>query len=221
MAIDPRVDIGHVHLKVADIDRALECAADYAMDACMKTEVDFTQGGFEFYKHPPPSSYALNKILYELRLSGDLRRRFFKDTQGLAKEYGLNAKESAALETIKDENIDSLRSLKPHPLVDAGAHHLTSLVLHAANTLLVFLTWRRLTGALARAAMTAVLFGLHPMHVESVAWVTERKDVLCALFWFLAIFVHARAVEAPSTRRRLVVAAASSSPTAVPGKTHR
>ena len=89
---------------------------------------NFTQGGFEFYKHPPPSSYALNKVLYELRLSSDLRKRFFKDTQGVAKEYGLNAKESAALETIKDENIDSLRSLKPHPLVDAGAHALGMLM---------------------------------------------------------------------------------------------
>jgi hypothetical protein len=89
---------------------------------------NFTQGGFEFYKHPQPSSYALNKVLYELRLSSELRKRFFKDTQGVAKEYGLNAKESAALETIKDENIDSLRSLKPHPLVDAGAHALGMLM---------------------------------------------------------------------------------------------
>jgi 2,3-dihydroxyphenylpropionate 1,2-dioxygenase len=89
---------------------------------------NFTQGGFEFYKHPKPSSYALNKVLYELRLSSDLRKRFFKDTQAVAKEYGLNPKESAALETIKDENIDSLRSLKPHPLVDAGAHALGMLM---------------------------------------------------------------------------------------------
>ena len=82
----------------------------------------------EFYKHPEPSSYGLNKVLYELRLSSELRKRFFKDTQGVAKEYGLNAKESAALETIKDENIDALRSLKPHPLVDAGAHALGMLM---------------------------------------------------------------------------------------------
>jgi hypothetical protein len=89
---------------------------------------NFTQGGFEFYKHPAPSSYALNKVLYELRLSSELRKRFFKDTQAVAREYGLNPKESAALETIKDENIDSLRSLKPHPLVDAGAHALGMLM---------------------------------------------------------------------------------------------
>jgi hypothetical protein len=89
---------------------------------------NFQQGGFEFYKHPEPSSYALNKVLYELRLSSDLRKRFFKDTQAVAKEYGLNAKEAVALETIKDENIDSLRSLKPHPLVDAGAHPLGMLM---------------------------------------------------------------------------------------------
>ena len=51
---------------------------------------NFTQGGFEFYKHPQPSSYALNKVLYELRLSSELRKRFFKDTQAVAREYGLN-----------------------------------------------------------------------------------------------------------------------------------
>ena len=68
-----------------------------------------------------------------------------------------------------------------------AGYHLTNLVLHVANTLLVFLTWRRLTGALVRAAMVAALFALHPMHVESVAWVTERKDVLSACFWLLTI----------------------------------
>jgi aromatic ring-opening dioxygenase catalytic subunit (LigB family) len=89
---------------------------------------NFQQGGFEFYKHPEPSSYNLNKVLYELRLNHDLRVRLLKDTQAVAREYNLNPKESAALETIKDERIDSLRSLKPHPLVDAGAHPLGMLM---------------------------------------------------------------------------------------------
>jgi 2,3-dihydroxyphenylpropionate 1,2-dioxygenase len=89
---------------------------------------NFQQGGFEFYKHPPTSSYNLNKVLYELRLKPDLRMRLFKDTQQVARDYNLTAKESAALETIKDENIDALRSLKPHPLVDAGAHPLGMLM---------------------------------------------------------------------------------------------
>src|SRR5262249_32619160 len=65
-------------------------------------------------------------------------------------------------------------------------HHATSLVLHVANTLLLFRLLDVMTGAPWRSALVAALFGLHPLHVESVAWVSERKDVLSACFWFLA-----------------------------------
>lgn len=88
----------------------------------------FKQGGFEFYKHPRPSAYALNRILYELRLSSDLRRRFFANPTKVAKEFGCNDKEAELMKTVLDENIDALRSLKPHPLVDAGAHALGMLM---------------------------------------------------------------------------------------------
>lgn len=88
----------------------------------------FQQGGFEFYKHPHPSAYNLNRVLYELRLSQDLRRRFFKSPTKVAQEYNLNPTETAALRTVLDENVDALRSLKPHPLVDAGAHALGMLM---------------------------------------------------------------------------------------------
>jgi len=70
--------------------------------------------------------------------------------------------------------------------------HLTNILLHAANTVLVFLLFRRLTGAHWPSAVLAGLFGWHPLHVESVAWVTERKDVLSTLFWLLAIWRYAR-----------------------------
>jgi hypothetical protein len=70
--------------------------------------------------------------------------------------------------------------------------HLTNVLLHVANTVLVFLVWERLTGAFWRSAVLAALFGLHPMHVESVAWVTERKDVLSTFFWLLTIAAYAR-----------------------------
>jgi hypothetical protein len=70
--------------------------------------------------------------------------------------------------------------------------HLTNLLLHVANTVLVFLVWARLTGATARAAVVGALFGLHPMHVESVAWVTERKDVLSTFFWLVTIAAYGR-----------------------------
>ena len=68
-------------------------------------------------------------------------------------------------------------------------HHLTSVLLHALNTVLVFLLLRGLTGALWRSVLVAALFGLHPLHVESVAWVAERKDVLSAFFGLLSLVV--------------------------------
>ena len=73
--------------------------------------------------------------------------------------------------------------------------HATSLLLHAANTILLFLLLRRMTGAHFRSALVAALFGLHPLHVESVAWISERKDVLSGLFFFLTIRAYARYVE--------------------------
>jgi protein O-mannosyl-transferase len=74
-------------------------------------------------------------------------------------------------------------------------HHLTNVLLHAANTVLLFLVLRRMTGAVWRSAVLAALFGLHPLRVESVAWVAERKDVLSALFWMLTMLMYARYVE--------------------------
>jgi AmmeMemoRadiSam system protein B len=88
----------------------------------------FTQGGFEFYKAPPSSSYSLNKVLYDLRHHQDMRLEFLKDPYTIAAKYNLNPQESKALAMITDENIDVLRSLKPHPLVDAGAHPLGMLM---------------------------------------------------------------------------------------------
>src|SRR5207249_2888515 len=69
---------------------------------------------------------------------------------------------------------------------------------------LLFLLLRRLTGDSWRPAITAGFFALHPLRVESVAWVAERKDVLGAFFWFLTLYAHARYVEAPSRGRRVL-----------------
>jgi Flp pilus assembly protein TadD len=70
-------------------------------------------------------------------------------------------------------------------------HHLTSILLHALNTALVFLFLCRITGALWRSLAVAALFGLHPLHVESVAWVAERKDVLSTFFGLLCLLAYA------------------------------
>jgi len=71
----------------------------------------------------------------------------------------------------------------------AGGHHMTSVVLHAVNTVLCFVVLNALTGRSWSSAFVAALFGVHPLHVESVAWVAERKDVLSALFAFAAVGV--------------------------------
>jgi len=84
-------------------------------------------------------------------------------------------------------------------------HHLTNLLLHMANTVLLFLLFRRMTGFQWKSAMVAALFALHPLHVESVAWAVERKDVLSGLFWILTIWAYVRYVEAPGVRRYLPV----------------
>ncbi len=73
--------------------------------------------------------------------------------------------------------------------------HFTNLLFHAANTVLLFLLLRKLTAAVWRSAFVAALFALHPLHVESVAWISERKDVLCTFFALLALLAYARFVE--------------------------
>jgi tetratricopeptide (TPR) repeat protein len=80
-------------------------------------------------------------------------------------------------------------------------HHLTSLVLHVADTVLLFLVFWRMTGKTGRSAAVAALFAVHPTHVESVAWVAERKDVLSALFWMLALLAYHRYAVQPSRGR--------------------
>ena len=78
--------------------------------------------------------------------------------------------------------------------VNPAGHHLVNLLFHTANTLLLFLLLTQLTGALWRSALVAALFAWHPLHVESVAWASERKDVLSAFFWMLTILCYAKAV---------------------------
>jgi hypothetical protein len=74
--------------------------------------------------------------------------------------------------------------------ITAGPQHWTNVILHAAATLLLLALLKRLTGAIVPSAMVAFLFALHPLRVESVAWVAERKDVLSALFWMLALAAY-------------------------------
>ena len=88
--------------------------------------------------------------------------------------------------------------------LNPGGHHLTNLMLHLANTLLLFLLLSRMTSAPYRSALVAALFALHPLHVESVAWVAERKDVLSTLFWMLTMWTYLLYVEHPRLGRYLL-----------------
>lgn len=89
--------------------------------------------------------------------------------------------------------------------LDPGPHHLTSAVLHVVNTLLLFGLLLRMTGALFRSAFVAALFELHPLHVESVAWIAERKDVLSGLFLFLTLWAYLAYVRRPRRSRYALV----------------
>ncbi|MGZ6218556.1 MAG: tetratricopeptide repeat protein [Syntrophales bacterium] len=84
-------------------------------------------------------------------------------------------------------------------------HHLTNLLFHILNTLLLFLILKRMTDALWRSAFVAALFAVHPLHVESVAWVAERKDVLSTFFWMLTLWAYTRYVQNLSMKRYLCV----------------
>lgn len=81
--------------------------------------------------------------------------------------------------------------------LDPAGYHIINLAFHIANALLLFLLLTRMTGAVWRSAFTAALFALHPLHVESVAWVSERKDVLSAFFWFLTMYGYVLRAKRP------------------------
>ena len=89
-----------------------------------------------------------------------------------------------------------------------GLHHLTNLLLHAASSVLLLLGLKRLSGNLWASALTAALFAVHPMNVESVAWVAERKNVLSTFFWMLTVFTYAGYCMRPRAGRYLATLAA-------------
>jgi len=89
-----------------------------------------------------------------------------------------------------------------------GWHHGTNVALHLASALVLLAALARMTGAPGRSALVAALFALHPLHVESVAWISERKDVLSGLFWMLGLYAYARYAERPSGARFAAVALA-------------
>ena len=87
----------------------------------------------------------------------------------------------------------------------AGPHLITNLALHIGSAILLFGLLHQMTGALGRSAFVATLFSVHPLHVESVAWASERKDVLSTLFWMLTLWAYVGYTRQPGLRRYVVV----------------
>ena len=82
--------------------------------------------------------------------------------------------------------------------LNAGGHHWTSVLIHAAASLTLFAALLSVTGAIWASALAAAPLAVHPLHVESVAWVAERKDVLSGFFWFLCLAAYASYVKKPA-----------------------
>ena len=89
--------------------------------------------------------------------------------------------------------------------MNPGQHHLTNVLFHILNTLLLFLVLKKMTGDFWQSSFVAALFALHPLHVESVAWVAERKDVLSTFFWIMTLWSYTRYVERSGFDRYLLV----------------
>jgi len=94
--------------------------------------------------------------------------------------------------------------------LDAGWHHLTNVLIHAISSVLLLALLKRMTGRLWESAFVAFVFALHPLHVESVAWISERKDVLFAFFWFLTTWLYLDFIEKRTPRNYVLMLVAFS-----------
>lgn len=92
--------------------------------------------------------------------------------------------------------------------LNPSGHHLTSVLLHALNAILLLLVLRAMTGSTWRSALVAAIFAVHPLRLESVAWVAERKDVLAAFFWLLGMWAYLAYTRRPGLARHLLLLAA-------------
>ncbi|MGZ3577997.1 MAG: tetratricopeptide repeat protein [Syntrophales bacterium] len=86
-----------------------------------------------------------------------------------------------------------------------GGHHWTSVIFHIANSILLYVILKRMSGAVWKSALVAALFAVHPLNVESVAWISERKNVLCTFFWFAGMWSYAYYVERPTRYRYFLI----------------
>lgn len=177
--------------------RAFACAAALALAVAA---VYWQVGSFGFIAIDD-SLYVSNNPKVLQGISWDSVRWAFTTTAGA------NWHPLTWLSLMADAQIGRIAFAGFEKSPQAGVFHVTNAVLHVINTLLLFALLLRTTGSVWRSAFVAALFGLHPLHVESVAWVSERKDVLSGLFWMLALHLYVRYAVRPSARRYLAVTA--------------
>ena len=137
-------------------------------------------------------------------------------TENVTVQGGLSVANTVwAFTTLSESNwhpltwMSHLLDIEIYGVDDPGGHHLSGVLLHVLNTLLLFGLLQYLTGSRWRSGLVAALFALHPLHVESVAWVSERKDVLSTLFWLVSIGLYAAWTREGQPRRRSIYLALS------------
>ena len=139
----------------------------------------------------------------------------FDDRQYVTQNYYVQA--GLTLKSIR-WSLTAMQASNWHPLtwlshmldcqiygLNPGHHHMTNVLFHVLNSLLLFFVFKRISGSLWKSAFVAALFALHPLHVESVAWVAERKDVLSTFFWMLTLWFYADYVESSRFEKYLLV----------------
>lgn len=139
----------------------------------------------------------------------------FDDRQYVTQNYYVQA--GLTLKSIR-WSLTAIQASNWHPLtwlshmldcqiygLNPGHHHMTNVLFHMLNSLLLFFIFKRISGSLWKSAFVAALFALHPLHVESVAWVAERKDVLSTFFWMLTLWFYADYIESSRFDKYLLV----------------
>lgn len=139
----------------------------------------------------------------------------FDDRQYVTQNYYVQA--GLTLKSIR-WSLTAMQASNWHPLtwlshmldcqiygLNPGHHHMTNVLFHVLNSLLLFFIFKRISGSLWKSAFVAALFALHPLHVESVAWVAERKDVLSTFFWMLTLWFYTDYVESSRLDKYLLV----------------
>jgi protein O-mannosyl-transferase len=158
-------------------------------------------GGFDYIANYDDDVYAFDNpyVLAGLNARG-VAWAFSVESRS----YGCNWHPLTWISMMADTSFFGAKD--PDPLRTAGPRHVVNLILHLTSVLLLFLLLRNMTSRIWPSAFVAALFAVHPLHVESVAWVAERKDVLSTLFWILTMWAYVSYARKPGLGRYALVA---------------